>query len=173
MKRDLRKIQPDYVEVPNKIIKNNKMVTQTVDIMFVNKITFIITYWREVGLTVEWIPNHTGKLFNKIKVLQLYVRSGFSFHTILMDMEFEKFLKHNYLWLMWTWVRKWIHLRGGTKCLDSNRALQGDTCHITILISSTTLIINLLQCGWMHIQTTQENLGCGALVSWYVIIGLI
>ena len=54
-------IELEYIEIPNDIIEQNKMVTLTADVMF-NQIHFIITYGCEVGLTtVEWIPNRMAK----------------------------------------------------------------------------------------------------------------
>ena len=51
-------IKPEYIEIPNDIIEQNKMVTLTTDVMFLNQIPFIITYGHGVGLImVEWIPN--------------------------------------------------------------------------------------------------------------------
>ena len=51
---------PEYVEIPREMIEQNKMVTLTVDMIFVNGIPFIVTYGRGIGLiTVEWIPNRT------------------------------------------------------------------------------------------------------------------
>ena len=90
---DLASITPEYVEIPQGIIEQNKMVTLMADIIFINGIPFLITYGRGVGLiTVEWIPNRTKRqlALNIIKVLQLYARGGFTVHTILMDTMFEK-----------------------------------------------------------------------------------
>ena len=78
------------------MIENNKMVTLTVDIMFLNQIPFIIMYGREIGLTtIDWILNRTGKQLadNIKKVLQLYYKASFIVQTIIMDMEFTNLTK--------------------------------------------------------------------------------
>ena len=54
-------MQPEYMEVPWEIFENNKLVTLTAAIIFMNQMPFIITYGKGVGLTVvEWIPNKMG-----------------------------------------------------------------------------------------------------------------
>ena len=60
MRKDLARIHPEHVEIPRETIEQNKMVTLTADIMFVNGIPFIVTYVRGMGMiTVEWMPNMT------------------------------------------------------------------------------------------------------------------
>ena len=86
-------MQPEYVEIPESMIENNRMVTLMVDIMFVNQIPFIIIYGNGIILTtIEWLLNRMGKQLadNIKKVLQLYYKAGFIIQTILMDMEFDK-----------------------------------------------------------------------------------
>ena len=40
----------DYVQIPRDMIQTNEYVTLTVDEMFVNKLPFVITYGRRIGL---------------------------------------------------------------------------------------------------------------------------
>ena len=50
------------MDIPEGIIKQNKMVMLMADIIFVNKVPFIKLYGRGVKLIrVEWIPNRTEK----------------------------------------------------------------------------------------------------------------
>ena len=84
--------QPEYVKIPKSMIENNRRVTFTVDIMFVNQIQFIIMYGRGIILTtIEWLLNRMGKQLadNIKKVLQLYHKAGFIIQTVLMDVEFD------------------------------------------------------------------------------------
>ena len=56
------RINLECIEIPRDIIDQNKMVMLTADIMFVNQISFVITYRRGLGLMmVEWIPNWAAK----------------------------------------------------------------------------------------------------------------
>ena len=58
MYKDPTRMQPEYMEVPRQMIEQNKMVTLSADIMFVNGIPFIVTYGRGIGLIMfQWIPN--------------------------------------------------------------------------------------------------------------------
>ena len=52
-------IEPEYFSILQEIIEKNKLVTLSVDIMFLNQLPFVIMYGRGIGLTtVEWIPNN-------------------------------------------------------------------------------------------------------------------
>ena len=43
VQKDPTTIQPEYVEIPREMTEQNKMVTLTADIMFVNEVPFIVT----------------------------------------------------------------------------------------------------------------------------------
>ena len=52
----------DYIKIPRDVIQTNKYISLTADVMFVNNLSFVITYGREIGLiTAEFMPNHMAK----------------------------------------------------------------------------------------------------------------
>jgi hypothetical protein len=71
------------------------VVVLTADIMFVNKVPFLVSQSRGLNLlTAEFLPvgGRTAKaLAARIdQIRHLYARGGFTVGTILMDNEFEK-----------------------------------------------------------------------------------
>ncbi len=83
----------DYVEVPQSLVQNNKVVTMAADIFFVDGTAFLITVsWRIKFVTAEHLQVRTVTSLCKHlgRVLQVYARAGFLVRTILMDGEFEK-----------------------------------------------------------------------------------
>ena len=69
------------------------MVVLTANVMFVNKVPFLVSQSRGLNLlTVEFLPTRIAKSlaarFDQIR--HLYARGGFTVGTILMDNEFEK-----------------------------------------------------------------------------------
>ena len=65
----------------------------TADVMFVNGITFLISFSQNIKLlTVEHVPNRTvGQLAKSImKIVKLYAQGGFTVKVVLMDKEFDK-----------------------------------------------------------------------------------
>jgi Reverse transcriptase (RNA-dependent DNA polymerase) len=78
--------------VPPDILGRHRGVTLAIDIMFVNKIPFLVTLSRNLKfLTVEDLPNRQeGTVRDKLKaVTRLYHHRGFHIDTILADPEFE------------------------------------------------------------------------------------
>ena len=92
-RRKPERVRTDYVRIPKEFIEMHRSVTLMADVMFVNKIAFLVTFSRGIGLiTVEHLPTrNAGQLArNLVKVSMLYNRAGFKIQTILMDMEFDK-----------------------------------------------------------------------------------
>jgi hypothetical protein len=78
--------------VPAAIMKQHQAVTLAMDIMFVNKIPFLITISRKLHIgTGEKLANRQvpNVAYSLKKVLQLYHHRGFRVTTILADPEFE------------------------------------------------------------------------------------
>ena len=63
------------MDIPIKIIEKNRLVTLNVDIMFVNKIAFLITHSQGISLiTVGHLPRKTAKHIAKhlLRVINVY-----------------------------------------------------------------------------------------------------
>ena len=80
----------DYVQRPRDLIQTNKFVTLTADVMYVNSLPFVITYWRGIGLMLNQAA--TQFACNLKRNISLYSSAGFIIQTILVDMEFDKFV---------------------------------------------------------------------------------
>ena len=81
----------DYMEIPKSILKSNKNITLSIDIIYVNKIPFIVTISRHVKFTtVKAIQRRTKvKFVECIKnVAVIYTQSGFKVENVLLDGEF-------------------------------------------------------------------------------------
>ena len=80
----------DYVEVPRSIIEENRNVTLSVNVMFVNPIPFLASIsWHLKFTTSETLHNcTTSQLVQCItNVKALYAKRGFNVSTALMDGE--------------------------------------------------------------------------------------
>ncbi len=83
----------DYVAVPKGVIERNKTVTLAADVFFVDGITFLFTVSRNIKfITAEHVATCTAKSLSKHldRIIQVYMRAGFSVRTILTDGKFEK-----------------------------------------------------------------------------------
>ena len=81
----------DYVAVPHAIFEENRNVTLSVDVMFVNRIPFITSISRNLKFTTsETLHNRmTSQLVQCVKnVKALYTKRGFNVTTALMEGEF-------------------------------------------------------------------------------------
>ncbi len=88
-------MRTDYVQLPRVILERYQVVVLTADIMFVNKVPFLVSQSRGLNLlTAEFLPvgGRTAKaLATRIdQIRHLYARGGFTVGTILMDNEFKK-----------------------------------------------------------------------------------
>ena len=78
--------------VPYNLIKHHKDITLCGDVMYIDKMPFLITVARKVKmLTAEWLPNmKTNMLLKSLKkCVPLYGRSGFKIRRMLLDGQFE------------------------------------------------------------------------------------
>ena len=81
----------DYVAVPHEIFEENRTVTLSVDVMFVNRIPFLTSIsWHLKFTTADTLHNHTpSQLVQCVtNVKALYTKRGFNVTTELMDREF-------------------------------------------------------------------------------------
>ena len=81
----------DYVAVPNAIFEENRNVTISVDVMFVNRIPFFTSISRHLKFTTaETLHNRTTRQLVKCvsNVKALYTKRGFNLSTALMAGEF-------------------------------------------------------------------------------------
>ena len=73
-------VRVEYIKVPRDIVHLHKYVTIVADMMFFNRLPFMVTSSRGMSLiTIQFLPSRTAKsLANSItRVLQLYARAGF------------------------------------------------------------------------------------------------
>ena len=86
-------VKTQTIGVPPDIMQIHRSVTLAIDIMFINKIPFLVTTSRHLKFgTVEalnnrQIPTVMGKLRN---VINLYISQGFKVDCIIADPEFEQ-----------------------------------------------------------------------------------
>ena len=86
-------VDTNIAPVPDEIMKIHKQICLAIDVMFVNKIPFLVTTSRKIHFgTVEALPDRKiNTVANKLKsVLNLYKHRGFNISSILADGEFEK-----------------------------------------------------------------------------------
>jgi hypothetical protein len=85
-------VRPGLVSFPLEIMGRYKRLTLCVDVMFVNKIPFLVTISRKLKFgTAEMILNRTAKtIMTAIKNVQvIYQARGFIIDIMIMDGEFE------------------------------------------------------------------------------------
>jgi hypothetical protein len=78
--------------VPHDILANHRNIHLTVDIMYINKLLFLITYSRSLCFaTVEFLDNRqTPTIHRKLQsVFNLYHHRGFTITKLFADPEFE------------------------------------------------------------------------------------
>ena len=86
-------MEPDYIGIPGELYEQQNNVNLTVDVMFVNRLAFLVTFSQNIILfTTENLPSRkAGQISSAIIiVINLYARGGFIIRVIMMDMEFEK-----------------------------------------------------------------------------------
>ena len=86
------RVKVDIGAIPRDLISQHMNIVLTVDIMFVNQISFLVTWSRGIQLiTIEHLPNHTSKSigYKLNRVIQFYARAGFRVQATLMDKELD------------------------------------------------------------------------------------
>ena len=92
VRKKTERVDLEYLKIPMDFYELHKFVTLTADVMFVNGISFFITFSRDIRLiSAEYIPSQNAATLSHAltKVVRLYARGGFIVHLVLMDMEFE------------------------------------------------------------------------------------
>jgi hypothetical protein len=93
VRRPPESVRTDYVQIPRAILERYQLVVLTADVMFVNKVPFLVSSARGLNLiTAEFLPTRTAKSLagRIVDIIQMYARGGFRVGTVLMDNEFEK-----------------------------------------------------------------------------------
>ena len=88
-----KQVDSEFVDIPMEIIEKNRLITPNIDIMFVNKIAFLITHSQSISLIMtEHLPGRTAKHIAKhlSRVVNVYHHGGYKIQTMLMDNEFNK-----------------------------------------------------------------------------------
>ena len=101
VRRKPARVQTEYVDIPREILDIHRYVTLVADVMFVNKVPFLVSASRNLNLiTIEHVPtpkrtaSSLGYLLQRI--IRVYAKAGFIIQTILMDNEFDKVRDHIY-----------------------------------------------------------------------------
>jgi hypothetical protein len=85
-------VRPEFIELPSDLKEAHKNVTLCVDIMFINKLPFLVSCSRSIKFgTAELLENGEKKsILNALKkVISIYQRRGLKVQFMLMDGEFE------------------------------------------------------------------------------------
>jgi hypothetical protein len=93
VQRPPESVTTNYVQIPGALLEQHQRVTLAVDVMFVNRVPFLVSVARGLNLvTAEHMPTRTAKQLAAgiVRVMDLYSRGGFQVVTVLMDNEFEK-----------------------------------------------------------------------------------
>ncbi|KAG7374846.1 reverse transcriptase RNA-dependent DNA polymerase [Nitzschia inconspicua] len=94
-------VQTNFDPVPPEILERHRVVTLATDILFVNKIPFLLTVSRHLRfVTVCDLPNRQLPTVERelLKVVRLYEHRGFNVTSLLCDPEFED-LRHTFPYL--------------------------------------------------------------------------
>ncbi len=86
-------VTTNYVQIPHAMLEWHQWVTLAVPVMFVNGVPFLVSMARGLSLvTAEHMPTRTAKQLAAgiVRVMDLYLCSGFQVGAVLMDNEFEK-----------------------------------------------------------------------------------
>ena len=97
VRRKPKHVQTEYVDIPRGILDVHNRVTLVADVMFVNKVPFLVSSSRNLNLiTIEHVPHRTASKLGYLlqRIIRVYARAGFTIQTILMDNEFEKVKDH-------------------------------------------------------------------------------
>jgi hypothetical protein len=93
VRRPPESVTTNYVQIPRAVLEQHQLVTLAVDVMFVNKVPFLVSVARGLNLvTAEFTPSRTAKQLaaGVTRMMDLYSRGGFQVGTVLMDNKFEK-----------------------------------------------------------------------------------
>ena len=97
MRQKPARVETGETYVPRYFYGVHKFVTLTADVMFVNRVSFLVTLSRKISLfSVEFFLSLTDvQLISYLtKVVKLYARGRFYIRTIVMDQEFDKVVEN-------------------------------------------------------------------------------
>ena len=97
VRRKPKHVPTEYVDIPRVILDVHSGVTLVADVMFVNKVPFLVSSSRNINLiTIKHVPKRTASKLGYLlqRIIRVYARAGFRVRTILMDNEFEKVKDH-------------------------------------------------------------------------------
>ena len=99
MRRKTARVVTDYVEIPREIIESRKELEVLTDIMFINKLLFLVSISRGLKFnTVEYLSskNDIALVTSIDKLVSYYKSHGLHVGTMSVDPEFQ-FLEENVL----------------------------------------------------------------------------
>jgi Reverse transcriptase (RNA-dependent DNA polymerase)/Zinc knuckle len=86
------KVRPTMIDLPSDLVQQYKDVVLCADIMFVNRIPFLVTLSRKIRFgTAEMLGNRQAKTITEAmkNVHKIYSGRGLTINSVLMDGEFE------------------------------------------------------------------------------------
>jgi hypothetical protein len=93
VRRPPESVTTNYVQIPHALLERHQRVTLAVNVMFVNRVPFLVSVARGLNLvTAEHMPTRTAKQLAAgiVRIMDLYSRGGFQVEAVLMDNEFKK-----------------------------------------------------------------------------------
>jgi hypothetical protein len=85
-------VMTDYIQIPKEIVDPNHNVALAIDIMYVNRLPFMVSISRKIKfMTAEYLLGRKQPSLIKYigNILNLYKTRGFNVTTALMEREFE------------------------------------------------------------------------------------
>ena len=92
VRRKPEHVSTEIVEIPQQILSNQKHVTLSADVMFVNQVPFLVSLSRNINLmTIEYVPRCSASKLGLLlqQIIAVYAHAGVKVWT-LMDNEFNK-----------------------------------------------------------------------------------
>ena len=92
VRRKLDSVVTDYVEIPREILVSRKELELSMGIMFINKITFLVSISRRLKFTtIEYLSskNKTALITTINKIVRYYRSHGLHVVTMFVDPEFK------------------------------------------------------------------------------------
>ncbi len=93
MTRPHESVTMNHIQIQRVLLEWHERVMLAVDIMFVNRVPFLVSVSRGINLiTAEYRPSCMAKhlAVGITRVMDSYLRGGFHVGTVLMDNEFKK-----------------------------------------------------------------------------------
>ena len=87
-----KRVKEEYLKIPKYLYQLHKCGTLTADVTFVNGISFLVTFSRNIiFLTTKYAPTSTSGQLSKylMNIVKLYARGGFVTCLACIDVIFE------------------------------------------------------------------------------------